>query len=52
MRLIDNFMDNIVCVDGTQASGLWQSINQEKSGIIEFNNIIQKYPILKKEIPS
>ena len=51
MRLVDNFVDNIVCIDGTQESGLWQSTNQVESGIEEFNNIIQKYQILKKEIP-
>lgn len=51
MRLIDNFMDNIVCIDGTQETGLWQSMNQEECGAIEFNRILQKYPILQQEIP-
>lgn len=50
MRLIDNFMDNIVCIEGTQENGLWQSVNQQKLGIAEFEKIIKTYPILQQEI--
>lgn len=50
MRLVDKFMDNIVCIDGTQETGLWQSVNQQESGIDEFTKIIQTYPILQQKI--
>lgn len=52
MRLIEDFMDNIVCIDGTQETGLWQSRNQEECGATEFNRIVQKYPILQQETPN
>ena len=50
MRLIDNFMDNIVCIEGTQENGLWQSVKQQELGITEFKKIIRAYPVLQHEI--
>lgn len=49
MRLVDDFMDNMVCVEETQQDGLWESGNMQGTGITEFTNIIQRYPVLQKE---
>ncbi len=48
IRLIDNFMDNIVCVKDTLNSGLWENTNSHGEGSRQFMNIINHYPQLKQ----
>lgn len=50
IRLIDNYCDNIVCIDSVQKDGLWGSINSYGADIQQFQNIIKAYPKLKKHI--
>ena len=44
IRLIDEYIKNIVCVDGTQSDGLWESENSKGEGSRQFKNILQRYP--------
>lgn len=50
IRLVDNYMGNIVCVNGTQDDGLWQNINAGGAGSEQFCNIVNKYPQLQSLI--
>ena len=48
MLLIEQKCDNIVCIEGTQGEGLWESENSKGEGSRQFKNIIERYPELQQ----
>lgn len=49
-RLVEGYVGNIVCIDGTQDCGLCNNENDMTNIGIQFKNIIEKYPTLKNQI--
>lgn len=52
IRLIENYCDNIVCLDEAQNESLWNTINSHGAGSQQFQNIIGAYPQLKEGLLS
>lgn len=50
IRLVSGHIDNIVCIEGTQGEGLWESENSKGEGSRQFKNIIERYPELQQFI--
>ncbi len=48
IRLIDDYCENIVCIDAVQDEGLWNSINSHGAGSQQFQNILKAYPKLEE----